>query len=249
MDYKLLKKEDALKIITDYDNKNDLEFDDMVSHWKKHDIETELSPEYQAIRNQLVDVFDKTLASNGGKMDYSIDLNIGLKIYELLPCNKDFTIKDANNDDIWRYLSVIVIPDLTYLRKPEPEQEIKDTNGRISHKRFFSHKRRIWIKTLWWYVFLSWQGTLEKTRKILADNGVDNINKLIETPGKGYRVELYRKMMYEYYITRPHKVSDFPKMTQLNNARCLSVIPELTAGGLSCYVLQLCKDLDFKRKK
>ena len=151
----------------------------------------------------------------------------------------NFSIIEANNDDIWRYISVKVMPDITYLRYPTPEKG----SIRINQKRFFSHTRRIWLKTLWWYIYLSWQGNAEDTFEVLKDNGVDNINKLIETPGRGYRLQLFRHMMLEYHKTRPHKVKDFAAFTKLNNAKCVSIEPELTCGGVAAYAQKLLEEV------
>ena len=136
---------------------------------------------------------------------------------------------------MWRYISVKVIPDYTHLRYP-PEKEKNAKN--INRKRLFSGKRRIWIKTLWWYIFLSWQGDYDSTYEILKDNSVDNINKLIETPGKGYRLELYRAIMKEYSL-RERNAKYFGKVMKLNNTKCRTIEPLLFAGTEYSYVKSL----------
>ena len=93
------------------------------------------------------------------------------------------------------------------------------------------------------YIYLSWQGNAEDTFEVLKDNGVDNINKLIETPGRGYRLQLFRHMMLEYHKTRPHKVKDFAAFTKLNNAKCVSIEPELTCGGVAAYAQKLLEEV------
>ena len=92
-------------------------------------------------------------------------------------------------------------------------------------------------------IYLSWQGNAEDTFEVLKDNGVDNINKLIETPGRGYRLQLFRHMMLEYHKTRPHKVKDFAAFTKLNNAKCVSIEPELTCGGVAAYAQKLLEEV------
>ena len=189
-------------------------------------------------------VFNDTLAETGGKMNYLLDLRVGIKLYQLMPLGKNFTVIQANDDDIWRYISVKVMPDITYLRYPNPEKG----SIRINQKRFYSHTRRIWLKTLWWYIHLSWQGDESKTFEVLRDNGVDNINKLIETPGRGYRIPLFRSMMLEYHKTSPHKVKDFAAFTKLNNAKCVSVEPALTSGGVAVYAQKLLAEVSTKKE-
>ena len=243
--YQKLSYNDAKNIVAEYDGYNDVEFDDLVKHWKANDVSASaFDPAYEEFRKELVSVFNDTLAETGGKMNYLLDLRVGIKLYQLMPLGKDFTVIQANDDDIWRYISVKVMPDITYLRYPNPEKG----SIRINQKRFYSHTRRIWLKTLWWYIHLSWQGDESKTFEVLRDNGVDNINKLIETPGRGYRIPLFRSMMLEYHKTSPHKVKDFAAFTKLNNAKCVSVEPELTSGGVAVYAQKLLAEVSTKKE-
>lgn len=243
--YQKLSYNDAKNIVAEYDGYNDVEFDDLVKHWKANDVSASaFDPAYEEFRKELVSVFNDTLAETDGKMNYLLDLRVGIKLYQLMPLGKSFTVIQANDDDIWRYISVKVMPDITYLRYPNPEKG----SIRINQKRFYSHTRRIWLKTLWWYIHLSWQGDECKTFEVLRDNGVDNINKLIETPGRGYRIPLFRSMMLEYYKTSPHKVKDFAAFTKLNNAKCVSVEPALTSGGVAVYAQKLLAEVSTKKE-
>ena len=243
--YQKLSYNDAKNIVAEYDGYNDVEFDDLVKHWKANDVSASaFDPAYEEFRKELVSVFNDTLAETGGKMNYLLDLRVGIKLYQLMPLGKNFSVIQANDDDIWRYISVKVMPDVTYLRYPNPEKG----SIRINQKRFYSHTRRIWLKTLWWYIHLSWQGNESKTFEVLKDNGVDNINKLIETPGRGYRSQLFRSMMLEYHKTRPHKVNDFRAFTKLNNAKCVSIEPALTSGGVTAYAQKLLAEVSTKKE-
>lgn len=244
--FKTLSREEAKKIITAYDNYSDVEFQDLVSHWKKYDPVSEYDDSYIDFRKELLDVFKSTLEETDGKLNYLLDLRVGLKLYSLLPLGKDFTIIQANDDDIWRYISVKVMPDITYLRYPDPEKAISESGGRLNHKRFYAATRRIWLKTLWWYVHLSWQGSENSTFEALKDNTVDNINKLIETPGRGYRLMLYRAMIAEYAKTGPHTGKEFAAFTKMNNAKCVLIEPALTPGGEKGYAHRLFMELNEK---
>lgn len=242
MRYKRLSLNDARIIVSQYDNMNDIEFENLTDHWKAYNtIETDDT--YSTFRSTLLKAFQEALTETGGKMNYLLDLRVGICIYQLMPLGKDFSLISANDDDIWRYISVKVMPDITYLRYPDPEKNIRESGGRINHKRFYLGTRRIWLKTLWWFIHLSWQGTPEKTFEVLKINATDNINKLIETPGKGYRLNLYRNIMREYSETAPHKAKDFAAITKLNNVKCLSIEPELVAGGEKEYVKQLISEI------
>lgn len=241
MRYKRMSLNDAKVVITQYDNMNDIEFTNLTDHWKAYDT-IENDPSYSEFRNLLLETFQNALAETDGKMNYLLDLRVGLCLYQLMPLGKDFSIISANDDDIWRYISVRIMPDITYLRYPDPAKG----DIRINSKRFYRGTRRIWLKTLWWYVHLSWQGSEKKTFDILKNNATDNINKLIETPGKGYRLSLYRNMVREYAETAPHKAKDFAAITKLNNVKCMSVEPELIAGGEKQYVSQLVAEVTQK---
>lgn len=245
MRYKKLSINDAKAIVSEYDNMSDVEFQDLINHWAVYDtIENDSS--YESFRNTLLSAFKNALIETDGKMTYLLDLRVGLCLYQLMPLGNDFSIISANDDDIWRYISVKVMPDITYLRYPDPEKNIREAGGRINHKRFYLGTRRIWLKTLWWYVHLSWQGDSEKTFNVLKENAIDNINKLIETPGKGYRLSLYRNMMLEYSKQPVHSTDVFLAMTKLNNVKCLSVEPELVFGGEKEYVRQLVSEVTTK---
>lgn len=246
---KTLSREEAKKIIAEYDAYDDIAFEDLVSHWKNYDPVSEFDDSFADFRNQILDVFKKALEETNGKMAYIVDLRVGLKLYSLLPIDKNFTIIQASNDDFWRYVSVKVMPDITYLRYPVPEKAIGETGGRLNHKRFYSHTRRIWLKSLWWYIYLSWQGSEARTFEALKNNTVDNINKLIETPGRGYRVRLYRAMIDEYAKTGPHNSKEFAAFTKMNNAKCVLVEPALTEGGEKGYAHRLFTELREKGQK
>ena len=244
MRYKRLSLNDARAIIAQYDNMNDIEFRDLTAHWKAYDT-IESDPSYSAFRGTLLKAFKDALDESDGKLTYLVDLRVGICLYQLMPLGSDFSIISANDDDIWRYISVKVMPDITYIRYPDPAKG----DVRINSKRFYRGTRRIWLKTLWWYIHLSWQGSAEKTFAVLKDNATDNINKLIETPGKGYRLNLYRSIVREYSETAPHKAKDFAAITKLNNAKCISVEPELICGGERAYAKQLVSEVTHKEEK
>lgn len=241
-----LSREEAKKIISSYDDYDDIEFNDLVAHWRNYDPVSDFDESYNEFRQELLKTFQETLKETDGRMNYLVDLKVGLKLYSLLPISKKFTVSQANNDDIWRYISVKVMPDITYLRYPNPEKAIKDAGGRLNHKRFYSQTRRIWLKSLWWYIFLSWQGNETKTYNALKNNKTDNINKLIETPGRGYRLLLYRAMIAEYAKYNKNgnsSTKEFAAFTKLNNAKCVLVEPALTPGGEQGYAHRLFKEL------
>jgi len=236
---------EAKNKIAAIDSLGDVAFDDLINHWKIYDVaEDSYDSTYKEFREELIDCFKSALEESGGKMNYTVDLRMGIKLYELLSPESGFTNVQANDDDIWRYISVCVMPDITYLRYPKPEQG----SIRINQKRFYSHTRRIWLKTLWWYVHLGWQGTSQKTFEVLKNNGTNIISHFIERPGKGYRPALFRSMMYVYSTLPTQKDTIFRAAAKLNLAKCVTVEPALTVGGEKAYSVTLFNEILQKGK-
>lgn len=199
------------------------------------------------IRTEILNLFNNTMVELSiteteiGKKGYQFDLLFGLRLYELLKNNYEMNLRTATDDGIWRYLSMRVAPDLVYHRwglKPE---------------RYWSKGRRIWFKTMWWYIHLSHQGTIDKTYQALKYNTADEVVQLVERAGShGYRVDLYREIMKQYApVAIMNKESSFifRKVMKLNTARCKMIEPGLVPGGLETYVRELFNYFDTKPKK
>lgn len=134
---------------------------------------------------------------------YQVDYNFGLILYELIfkHFGDDLSMRVLSNNDFWIYLSVRVIPNVVAQRW-----------GIENHTRYYEMDRRIWLSNLWWYVHLSWQGSLEDTRKILEIMNTDTILNLVERPSKeGYDTSLTRSIMNHYYRWRIDKKSNASK--------------------------------------
>lgn len=241
---------DAKNRIEVYDFMNDTEFRDQIRHWAMFDVpEDTYGTGYSQIRKSVVEEFKSSLSDNGNRINYNLDLRVGIKLYELLNPINDFSIIQANDDDIWRYISVIVMPDLTFIRYPNLNEDVKvireyipdlsyaigikteKDSIRIKKKRFYSHTRRIWLKTLWWYIHLGWQGNSKTTYEVLKNNGTNIISHFIERPGRGYREQLFRCMLYAYSLLPEQKDSTFRAAAKLNLAKCVSMEPALAEGG------------------
>lgn len=187
--------------------------------------------DFKEIRNQLIEIrdyiFEKYEYDNANKLDYKFDLLFGLKMYQVLNENVGFTNRVATNDDTWRYLSICVIPDIVHSR------------WELNEERFYKSPRRIWLKALWWYIHLSWRGNEEETYNILKDNTTDTVVQLVERPGIGYHVEMYREIMYQYSFIQDSSREVFRRLLKLNTATILTTTPELVEGGIKKYVQDL----------
>ncbi len=235
---KKLTKNQAKQFVDEIDKLSAPAFDDLVARWSNYIVD-DFSDEYAELRDKIIAVY-REAKSKGG---YETDLIVGLALYKELNPENGFSFVMASDDDIWRYLSCKVFPDITYERYPNPEKEIREKGGHLNHKRFYSHTRRIWLKTLWWYVFLSWQGTSEKTYEVLKSFGTDTISDLIERTGQGYRLALYRQLM-ESYSRVENKSSDlFNKIQKQNLVDCRTTEPALVKNAEKGYVENLFNQL------
>ena len=233
-----LSKTQAKQFVEEIDKLSAPAFEDLVARWKSNNVD-DYSVEYEELRQHIIAVY-KAAKPHGG---YETDLRVGLALYREFNLENGFTYVMANEDDIWRYLSCKVFPDITYERYPSPEKEIKDKGGHLNHKRFYSHTRRIWLKTLWWYIFLAWQGSEEKTYEILKDFGTDTISDFIERTGHGYRVTLYRRLMHEYSHVENKSSGLFNSIQKQNLVNCRTTEPALVKNAEKGYVENLFKQL------
>ena len=178
------------------ENMTESEFQAIVAEWSTFNpqvgpesCEVWLTDEYRELRALLVGAWRSvekgSLSQNA--YYYRIDLTVGLSLYDFLREN-GFNQIYSETDEWWRFVSIKLCPDLTYMRYPRDEK----TGVRINRKRFFDHTRRIWLKTLWWYVHLGWQGDVDTTKRVLEKLGTDAISQMIERPGRAYRPDVFR---------------------------------------------------------
>ncbi|WP_413367299.1 hypothetical protein [Lysinibacillus sp. 3P01SB] len=187
--------------------------------------------EFKPLRDQLIQarnlIFEEYNLDGANKLDYHFDLLFGLKLYQILNLEIDFSNRIAANDDVWRYLSICVIPDVVHSR------------WQLNEDHFYKIPRRIWLKTIWWYINLSWKGNESSTYNILKDNTTDTILQLVERPGIGYYQDLYRAIMDEYAKHEDSSRNLFRQILKLNTARLLTTSPELVDGGIKAYTADL----------
>ena len=188
----------------------------------------------------MCDLFSQTLSEIGispelistKNYSYQVDYVYGLKIYCLLNNKYGMTPRAASSAGIWRFLSVQVVPDIIDLRY-----------GNNHPDRYWKKAKRLWLRVLWWYIHLSWQGDEAKTAIVLKENSTDEILQLVDRCGRGgYRVELYRELMRQHAeldVAERRKSQIFRKIMVLNTARVQVVEPGLVSGGERQYVADL----------
>lgn len=160
----------------------------MLNKWRADKVIPAVDHDYLDLRDELIKAYNEIEASVGSDNSYLIDMEYGLRVYEMLNSSKGFTLRIASDDGVWRYLAVAVIPDIVEKRW-----------GKDNNDHSWAKPSRNWLRQIWWYIYLSWNKSVEDTRKILKDNSTDEILNLVERSGRGgYNVPVFRAIMKKY---------------------------------------------------
>lgn len=205
--------------------------------------------EYEKIRVELQKFAQDLKNNNTDITDYYTDVHMGLFLYNYLEKKSGFSMRVASNDDFWRFMSIKVVPDL-----------VGERWGYDNESHYWTKPSRIWLRQIWWYVHLSWQGDIKTTEMLLESENfsTDTILNLEERTGRnGTYIEVYRFIMY-FYARLPKTVIDNYNMTvrkhgkhatlfrtvmKLNTAKSMVVDPALYLGGPIEYVKSLFMDV------
>lgn len=255
LEWQIMSKIDASAETANWQNMQVSDFKAKVANWEK-ELDNSVPEEYKNLRQEVVAAYKEVAAevnknsSLARKKDYYKDLKFAIQLYRIL--NKyGFSVRMASNDQVWFYLCVKIFPDIVNNRYPGKSKINSDgsTNDahNINEERFWKTRRRIYLKVLWWYIYLSvqidenGQEDFEKTYDILKDNSTDEIVQLVERSGSyGYRVDVYREILRYYAAHRDKYKNDaFRKVMVLNTAKTVIVEPDLIAGGVQQYVKEL----------
>ena len=225
-------------------NKAQKKYDDFYNKFSKglkeeQLIGLDLNKEYEELRKDVLAEVKSVLnelntsIDNISKLAYEFDYRFALKLYFLLNNKYGFNNYLANNDNLWIYMSVNVFPDLLYYR----------WGNSIDH--IYNRSARLWLKSLWLYISLAWKNSENLTIKVLKNNNSDTLVQLVERAGKnGYRVELYKEILYKRSIYGIEKINTevFRKIMTINTARIKVVDPYLVTGGIQSYVEELYEE-------
>ena len=170
-----LSREEAANFFNAYVNDNRLleTFDDS------------LTMDYIKLRYDLLKIEKESLCAES----YKTDLSFGLKLYEYLNNCDWFNETLAGNYGFWRYVSLKVVPDI-----------IERRCG-YNAPYFYEKTTRMYIPKLWWYIHMSYQGSIEETEKVLSRLNTDYIMLLVERTGRsGFFLEISREIMRQFSI-------------------------------------------------
>lgn len=188
MKYLLLNREESKK-----------EFQKIYLNGIDDDYFDSLNNDYKKIREDILGFVPRPITKN-----YTFDLKFGIKLYEYFNKNKfpDFNEAIASNYDFWRYICLKVVPDI-----------IIERHGLIANY-FYDKNVRIYISTLWWFIEMSYQGSIDKTYNCLERFSTDFILQFVERPGRdGMYISVVRDM-FKYLSILPIEIINEKKGNQ-----------------------------------
>lgn len=205
----------------------------------------ELDSYYEKMRCYLQQCYKKVKEEYS--KDYDVDVHFGMHLYEFFEKESLFNMRTAADDGFWWYLSLKVVPDLVSYRW-----------GKDNDAHFWKRSTKIWLKSLWWYIYLSWQGDEEKTLNVIESQNcsTDTILNLLDRSGKGYYVSTFRYIMYFYSKVSKQQLAEFNKNTvterdnlfrvimRIHTARTKVINPVLYGGGEKEYARSLFRQFN-----
>lgn len=195
-----------------------------------------LGKEYAEIRDELIMLFSQAKEKTGNAQGYELDVCFGAALYVYLRQKSWFTDRLASDDGFWRYMSLRVVPDL-----------VGERWGNSNADHYYTKPSRIWLKTLWWYFYLSLADSdIEKTKDMLLSKvfSTDTILNLVERTGRsGTNISVYRNIMAKYALLEGVADKDFRNIMKLNTAKAVVIEPMFCVNGVSGYVDSLFDEL------
>ena len=194
-----------------------------------------LGKEYTDIRHELLDLFEQSKKEAKVTQGYEMDVCFGSALYLYFKQKPWFTDRLASDDGFWRYLSLRVVPDL-----------VGERWGNTNTDHYFSKPSRIWLKTMWWYYYLSLNNDAVTTKEMLLSDAfsTDTILNLVERTGRcGTNVLVYRNIMCKFASLKESRAKDFRGVMKLNTAKAVIIEPVFCIGGVSGYVDSLFNEL------
>lgn len=207
-----------------------------------------IDSEYEQIRRDLQELNKqiRDVGSDRKDLKYFVDSQFGLALYEYFWNMSGFSMRVAANDDFWRYLSIKVVPDIVAQRW-----------GKDNESHYWSRPTRIWLRSIWWFVHLAWQGDHASTKALLECSHftTDTILNFEERSGRnGTYIDAYRKILMYYSKVSSEDIKKFSRgksdssddvfrvVMKLNTAKMMVMDPALCLGGVDGYVKTLYTD-------
>ena len=209
-----------------------------------------LNTDYMKMRKDIERIYESIKSIVPDIKSYEFDVRFGVSLYHYLNKNHpDFNMRLASNDEFWIYLSLRVVPHI-----------VGERWGIDNESHYWSKGVRIWLRSIWWYVYLSWQGNITDTERMLLSEcfNTDSILNLSERGGRyGTYINVCRQIMKCYSgipISKIRKYNEklegnltlFRIVMKLNTVKSLVVEPDLYDGGASGYVKSLFRQANIE---
>lgn len=211
--------------------------------------EVSVDESYTELADLLYDIYIKA-EKETKKSKYLLDLYFAIGMFEIIGDSPwedstsskwNMTVKDASDNGIWRFLSLHVANKIIYKRWSSSDN-IAD--------RICLKPARNYLKSLWWYIYLSKQKTKVATFSVLHNNSTDTIVSLVERTGtNGYDRELIRLLMSKVMEVKTNKEIIFRKLMKFHHAFSINIEPNLYEGGIGGYVSMLFSSIRKDEKK
>lgn len=246
MEWKTLSKVDAKQKVIKWEKEGLKAFKQMIA-----DLDTSagnLNQNYRSLRTELLLAWEQAqqeveeFREEKKRKTYLIDLIFGSKLYQIMK-KRGMNVRFASYDNIWIYIGMTIVPEITFERFGDKN---KSKDFTIPADHYYLKSVRIYLKSLWWYIFLSMRfddrgrEDLSMTVKMLWDQNTDTLFQFVERTGReGYRVEVYRALI-RYLCEHPEVTAkEFRSVMILNTAKTQIVEPYLYEGGYDEYVKEL----------
>ena len=172
--------------------------------WKRSHELPVMNSDYALLRTDLTSMFNSIRDEvTDDRAEYTTDVLYGLKLYEYIGQKTWFNLRLAANDGFWRYIAVAVIPNI-----------VGERWGDNRENYFWKQSNRLWPKTVWWFIHLTWHNSSEETKRILLQKhfNSDTIQGIVERTGKkGTYVEVYREIISQYSLLDYSVILKFKK--------------------------------------
>lgn len=207
-----------------------------------------LDNDYLKVSQDIESLYEKAKKKTieySNRKEYFLDITFGVELYTYLHNQPWFNLRTASDNGFWRYLSIVILPNL-----------VAERWGRDNEDHFWRKPTRIWLRTIWWYIHLSWKNDSNETFKMLSSEMFDTdvILNLVERSGrKGTNIAVYRSIVEHYGNQSLQNIRNykhgkgktlFRAVMCLNTTRSIVVEPELYSGGVDGYVKGLFKALN-----
>jgi hypothetical protein len=188
----------------------------------------------KVLRNKIVSIYESL---KDGYKSFEYDVKFGIELMKLFDSLNISSLRLMSNDCFWRYISLVIAPDIVAHRH----------GYKVEY--YFDKPNRVWFKSIWWLIYLSWQGSLAETERILLSGkfSTDTTVAMCERTGQdGTNIELYRAIVRKISTLEKFEASQIKRVMKLNTVKSLVVEPSLFDEGIKGYVNSLFEELNIR---